>query len=160
MDKHFDPARIIQSGMGGFLNPPTHPAHHYSVEQGEAGKRWKPTGCMSLEAATNDTWIDPEVRRKAQELLETWQAPPIESPEIREWISQVLGYFRGCYQGLEKLGEASWHASNLLIDGDLDPMDHVDQHAGVHLIRQYYPSFTPTAGDFEQAYWGTKPTAA
>jgi hypothetical protein len=28
-------------------------------------------------------------------------------------------------------------------------------HAGVHLIKKYYPAYKPRAEDFERARWGT-----
>jgi len=31
-------------------------------------------------------------------------------------------------------------------------LEHADQHAGIHLIRQYYPEFKPTAKHFSGAY--------
>ncbi|HWC39364.1 MAG TPA: hypothetical protein VG476_12580, partial [Acidimicrobiales bacterium] len=84
-----------------------------------------------------------------------WERPAIESDEVRDWIAQVLGYFRNCYRG-DGPEPQCWHAANLHIvrGDDLPP---VDEHAGVHLIRKYYPEYTPTADDFKSAYWGVKP---
>ena len=68
----------------------------------------------------------------------------------------MLGYFRGCFN-FHPENEEGWHAANLTIDADADPLENADFHAGVHLIRQYYPDYQPTAADFTAAYWGKKP---
>ena len=139
---------IRHEGMGGFLCPPTHPMHEWSV-----GSRKGDTFSMCLETAANDSpWLDEHSRRRAKELLESWQRPPIESELIQAWIRQVLGYFQNCYKGED--GPRAWHAGQLRIDRNADPMLNIDLHAGVHLIRQYYPDFTPTKEQFEQARWG------
>lgn len=51
-------------------------------------------------------------------------------------------------------GDERWHATNLIITkhpGDVTQKDH----AGVNLIRKYYPDFQPTAEDFQNAKWGS-----
>ena len=55
----------------------------------------------------------------------------------------MLGYFRGCFN-FHPENESGWHAGNLTIDSDVDPLEHADFHAGVHLIRRYYPEYQPT----------------
>ena len=69
----------------------------------------------------------------------------------------MLGYFRGCFN-FHPENETGWHAGNLTIDSGVDPLENADFHAGVHLIRRYYPEFQPTREHFLQAYWGSKPT--
>ena len=90
--------------------------------------------------------------------MKTWECNKLalDSPEIQDWILQVLGYFRGCYN-LLPWEEAGWNVSALTISQLLDPMEYIGQHAGVHLIRRYYPEFAPTPEQFTSAYWGTKP---
>jgi hypothetical protein len=154
-----DKGRIVHEGMGGFLCPPTHPMHTASVE---TDLRRKPAnrGRMSLEAAVESTSLDAATRAVARTILNTWerQKPPLDSAEVREWILQVLGYFRGCFNWTPDV-EGGWHAANLTIDREHDPLKHADCHAGVHLIRKYYPAYQPTAADFAGAYWGQKPEA-
>ena len=150
--KQTNSARINRnSGMGGFLNPPTHPEHSISVESIK-----RDDFCMSLSSAVESDWLSPYVRELARDILNAWVPPALESPAIQEWIAQVLGYFRGCYVGQDKQGNRSWNASDLRISQDADPVLGADLHAGVHLIRKYYPEFTPTPAHFAGAYWGTK----
>jgi len=147
--------RIRREGMGGFLNPPTHPEHSYSVET-DLRRRPENRGSMSLETAVTSEWLDVGTRAAAKRLLTSWERPPLESAEVQEWIHQVLGYFKGCYCGPQD-GEDKWNASNVRIMPGADPVLNADIHNGVHLIRKYYPEFKPTAEHFARAYWGTKP---
>lgn len=150
-----EPGVIVQEGMGGFLCPPTHPMHTRSVERDlyrSRANRWS----MSLDAAVDCAWLDDETREVARKVLADWQRPPLDSAEVQEWIAQVLGYFRNCYRA-EGPEPECWHASNLKIIKGADPKPPVDEHAGVHLIRRYYPEYVPTEQDFARAYWGTKP---
>lgn len=143
--------KIVASGMGGFLNPPTHPEHSFSVSSS-----YGDTFSMSLTAAAKTDWLNSATKAAARHLLKTWKAPAIESTEVQDWIAHVLGYFKSCYSGSDSDGNISWNASDLRILPDADPVLNADIHAGVHLIRGYYPEFTPTAEDFARAYWGTK----
>lgn len=144
--------RIVKSGMGGFLNPPTHPEHDYSVDCGH-------DGCMSLSAAIDAEWLDANVRLEASRKLEDWKAHalPLDTPSVREWVLQVLGYMKNCYRNPAEEGAAQWYGSNVVIDRLRNALDYIADHAGVHFIRQYYPHYQPTAEDFKNAYWGTKP---
>jgi hypothetical protein len=91
---------------------------------------------MSLSAAVTCEWLSVETKNAAARRLEKWEKPCLDSPEIQDWIFQMLGYFRGCYR---------------------DNVKHVDEHDGVRKIREYYPEFIPTDEHFQNAYWGTKP---
>jgi hypothetical protein len=145
---------VTGNGMGGFLCPPTHPMHTQHVET-DLRRRPENRGRESLEYAVEDETLTNATRAAARTVLNSWKAPPLDSEEIRGWVLQVLGYFRGSYN--MTLTEEGWHCDKMTFDHELDPMDHIENHAGVHLIRKYYPDFTPTREDFEQAYWGTKP---
>jgi len=134
-------AHIRNDGMGGFLNPPTHPEHYYSVETTSSS--------MCLTSAATDECLRPKVRAAAIKMLADWRKPNL--CDVQEWVYQVLGYFRNCYKGT---GDHPWNAGNLTIT-PIHP-DGVEAHAGVHLIRKYYPDFQPTARQFNRAYWGTK----
>jgi hypothetical protein len=150
---------IVREGMGGFLCPPGHPAHTFSVFE---GPRNNPRSMTSLEGTIGAEWFSEKVRAEAKALLDGWAAekPAIDSPEVQEWILQVLGYFRGCYRNPGIDGLRQWAASDLIINSDRNPLEYLDDHAGVRLIRQYYPGFAPTAAHFGGAYWGTKPAKA
>lgn len=105
---------------------------------------------MALTSAAEYDWTDAGVRAEAKRILDEWDRPSLDSPEIGDWIAQVLGYFRRCYRGPE-----GWNAADLTID-DRDPMTSIDTHAGVHLIRKFYPEYDPSPADFAGAYWGQK----
>lgn len=145
---------IVRDGMGGFLNPPTHPEHILHV-QTDLRRRPENRSSMSLSAAAECAWLDPATRRSARAKLDAWDAnkPTLDAPESQEWIRQVLGYFRNCYRGVGDEPEC-WHAGNLRITEEPRP---ADEHAGVRLIRKYYPDYQPTPEHFAEAYWGTKP---
>ena len=149
---------IVHPGMGGFLNPPTHPEHDWHVET-DLRRRPENRGGMSLSAAVDATWLDPATRAEAKKLLKSWQPPSPSSPEITDWRQQVLGYFRGCYRNPGS-PDGEWNASNLVIDQNRDPIANADDHAGVHLIREFYPDYVPTEDNFGGAYWGSKPERA
>jgi hypothetical protein len=146
-------AKIVNKGMGGFLCPPGHPSHTQSVETGRSDN---PNGCYSLEAAIKSEWLSAGLRGRCSGILKRWEASklPLESEPVQAWIREVLGYFKGCYAGQDKDGNPSWNAGELRIDSTADPMLNIDAHAGVHLIREYYLDFTPTAEQFASAQWG------
>lgn len=145
---------IVHSGMGGFLNPPTHPEHSYSVMFDLKRKRENRSSC-SLSAALENDWLCDEVRLEAAKLLKEWKSPDINSPEVKDWISKVLGYFNDCYS---KDGKGRNVNSDLEILHNADPFtnDLANRHLGVMMIREYYPKYVPTPEDFKNAYWGKK----
>lgn len=145
-------ARIANDGMGSFLCPPGHPEHTMHVET-ELHRRRENRGGMSLSYAAACEHLDPAVSKAAKQLLDDWAANrmPLESAEVQKWIRQVLGYFVTCYKGD---GEDPWNVSNLKMDAERDPMQNVDEHAGINLIRKYYPEFQPTEQHFDEARWG------
>lgn len=148
---------VTRKGIGGFLNPPTHPEHNYSVETNtEFHSNCR--GCLSLTTALEASWIEDEVRAEVKRLLDSWQRPALESPEIQDWIHQVLGYFRGCYRNPALPESQQWNASYLIINQGANPLAFVMDHAGVRWIRKFYPEFVPTAEHFEHAYWGKRTT--
>ena len=140
---------LSPNGCGGFLNPPTHPEHDYSI----TGREF----ILSLTGAVKSEWLSDDARRVAKNLLKSWKAPAIESPEIQEWILQVLGYFKGCYKVSGNSAPDCWNVDKLIITMTRNPMLNCNIHAGVNYIRKFYPAFIPTAEHFQNAYWGTKP---
>lgn len=142
------------AGSGSFLDPPTYPTHDYGIEL-DTNRPPEDRGWASLTSAVDGghDWLHPDTVADAKRILEAWRRPAIDNPEIQDWIAQVLGYFRHCYCGLT---DTRWNVSDLIID-DRNPLENIDDHAGVHLIRKFYPDFTPTAEDFQRSYWGTKP---
>lgn len=152
---------ITRPGMSGFLCPPTHPEHTLHVEY-DLWRRPENRSGMSLFCAATDErtaeWLDAGTITEARRVLAAWDRPPIERDDVQDWIRQVLGYFRGCYRGTGPEPEC-WNADKLSIVKVVSghEMDNVDEHAGVRLIRRYYPEFAPTVEHFTGAYWGTKP---
>lgn len=146
--------RIVSGGMGGFLNPPGHPEHTFSVEIDlRRGKENR--GTMSLSYAVDCECLDQETRRSARWLLNQWkkEQPAIQDPAIQDWICNVLGYFRGCYVAPFK----SAAVSELIIDPKRNPLANCHAHAGVCYIRRFYPEFHPGAEHFAGACWGKRP---
>jgi len=147
-------------GIGGFLNPPTHPEHTMHVEV-SMSRRPENRDRMALSAAVECNWLDDAIRASAKRVLDAWQKPDINSSEIQKWIRQVLGYFANCYKGDGNEPEC-WNAGNLKIMpinkanawGAYPVLPPVDEHAGVRLIRQYYPEYVPTPKEFTEAKWG------
>jgi hypothetical protein len=129
------PGTIIDGGLGGFLCPPTHPAHSHCVRYRNSR--------ISFFSALEASWVDKATKDMVRHFLNSWQ--PIPLADVMDWVHQVLGYFRHSY--------GSGSAKDLVFHSDWDPMEHVDEHAGVHHIRRYYPGYKPTREDFEQAYW-------
>ena len=141
---------IVNRGAGGFLNPPGHPEHNYSFSDLKTS--------MSLSRGIESDWLDDSCKEDARNLLDKWETEklPLDSAPIQDWIHSVLGYFAGCYKGQDKEGNPSWKVSFLRINSEIDGVLNADLHAGVNLIRKYYPSFKPTKSHFKNAYWGQR----
>jgi hypothetical protein len=158
MNETKEKGQIVREGMGGFLNPPGHPEHSYSVET-DLHRPANDRSAMSLSAAVDCEWLDDATRQAARDILARWRENDrlcLGLPEVKDWIQQVLGYFKGCYSNPEIDGPEAWHADKLQINAKANPMAFSYCHAGVHLIRKYYPEYEPTAEDFAEAYWGRK----
>lgn len=88
-------ARINKSrGMGGFLNPPTHPEHTMSVET-DLTRRPENRGSMSLSYALKQEYISPILKEQIKALLDNWEKNklPLESEESQQWIEECIQYF-------------------------------------------------------------------
>jgi hypothetical protein len=144
---------IRNEGMGGFLNPPTHPEHYFSVESSLERSPPNRDVCSLSYCAYRAKYFDNDIRTEAKKLLEEWKPLPISnSLLVQEWILQVLGYFRSCY--LSKNGNKN--ADALIIKPRWNPLKHLKRHRGVDFIREFYPDFIPTSEQFDQACWGKK----
>lgn len=152
---HKERGRIVHKGMGGFLNPPGHPEHEWSM-QIDLKRRPENRGGMSLSAAAECDWLADLDRAAARSKLESWEKSklPLQDPLVQDWVHQVLGYFHNCYRGDGPEPEC-WCTAKLKIS-DAEHAYPVENHAGVHLIRNYYPQYEPKGADFDAAYWGKK----
>lgn len=153
--------RIIRGGMGGFLDPPGYPTHDWSV-QTDLRRRPENRGLMSIDSATKAEWLDGATRSHARRLVEQWRAsrPPLSSPQVRDWVHQVLGYFGSMYRNPAVPEDRQFNVSEMISNPRLDPVRHADDHAGVHFVREFYPEFSPSATDFEKAHWGSRRSEA
>lgn len=137
---------IGEGGAGGFLNPPGHPAHTKHITNAHRD---------SISIESKYEWLPVSIMKQCDDLVAKWNEtkPSLKDGEGLAWVHKVLGYFNHCYKGV---GEHCWHADQLKVDHDdeLAPMQHIDDHAGVHFIRKYYPDFTPTRDHFKYARWG------
>ncbi len=150
--------RLFKQGMGNFLNPPTHPEHEWCVET-DLRRKPENRGFISLSCAAKSDYICHAARVAAKAKLESWKPLPVADARVQVWIRQVLGYFANCYRAfnINLDSEQEWHASELVIYVTRDPLLYLDEHAGVHFIRTFYPKFAPTEQHFAEACWGTKP---
>src|SRR5262245_11440095 len=130
--------RINNKGMGGFLNPPNHPEHDFSIAYRG--------GYSSLSSAAACDWLDDTTRAAAQAILDSWNKLPLDAAEVILWVRKVLGYFEGCYGNPDLSEPEKWHASNLLMSREAVErnVDTADNHAGVRFIQTYYPEYDPT----------------
>lgn len=165
--------RVVRGGMGGFLNPPGHPEHDWSVET-DLRRRPENRGSMSLSHAVTCEWLDAATRAAARAKLASWVAPSLSAPEVVDWVRSVLGYFKSMYGDPRVPEPERWHCEHLRTvypdGGDMEKVMRLDtadghpviffEHAGVHFVRNYFPEYVPSAEDFAGAYWGTKPEPA
>ena len=149
---------IVNTGMGGFLNPPTHPEHFYSVET-DLNRSPENRGSMSLSYALECDYLDDTTKERVRATLAQYVPQPIDSPEMQDWVHSVLGYFRNCYRNSNFPEPACWYAGNVIITDSPEEkygLHPIDDHAGAHLIRKFYPDFIPTQANLRDAYWGKK----
>lgn len=164
MTKRLEKAVLIcgrDKGMGGFLCPPTHPMHTYSVSVRYANGREAGSSSIDYFIREDHPWIGnyAAVKRNIESLLARWEdtKPALDSADVQGWILQVLGYFKGCYRNPSVEPKEQWNVSSLIMgdkQAEAAGLDPVNDHAGVHLIRQYYPSFVPTPEHWTKASWG------
>lgn len=116
---------------------------------------------MSLTYAAECTDVSSLVRHQARALIKYWHEDnPVfnrEDPELLDWAHQCLGYFRNCWLNGRLDLETARKAENLIIDSKAEATpDNVLMMRGVDHIREFFPSFLPTAEDLDSAYWGSK----
>lgn len=110
--------------------------------------KWGDDSCSLSHASDPVSYMPKSVQEQAKRILDTWQAPPLDTPAIQAWIRKLLRYFQHCYKG-DCREPYCWYAPNLKIDSEIDPMTVIDEHAGIHAIRRFYPEFMPTLQHFQ-----------
>lgn len=137
---------ISDTGMGGFLDPPGYPTHTHSVYGSLNGRRVDDMMCLS--SAAEAEYIPEDIRSKAQALLDGWQPPALESPEVQSWITQVMAHLASMYRAVDVPEPECWHGWRMRVIR-VDPLSPeappISEHAGVHLIRRFYPQWSPAS---------------
>lgn len=132
---------LVNEGMGGFLNPPTHPEHSYSIVEYRGGHE---CGSYSLSAAASEDWLPGSVKGTAKGILKRWQAGTPDSA----WVQSVYNYFRHCYSvdGIEtnvnhegKTITFGKFWDNADLEKDMPPTHHL----GYMFVKKYYPDHEP-----------------
>ena len=150
--------RVVPGSSGSFLTPPGHPDQRFAVET-DLRRRPENRGMMSLSSAAREDWLNAETRAAARKALADWDKPPLDHPATQEWIAEVMGYYHNAYAAPGGEGEERYNAGNLVFDSDIDPIENADRHAGVALIRRYYPEYNPRAEEFGSSGYGQKAEA-
>jgi hypothetical protein len=155
-------------GSGGFLCPPGHPNHLYTVE-GYYGGRVKPVNGPDLIAGLGyliaDEYHDvpPELRARARKIMRDAELTCSEA-----WVRYVYGYFRNSYSpdGVNRnvsdaisssrlhcaCGREFWREAELErhLDGTgpshykvTVPLPPAGHHLGYLCVREYFPEHEP-----------------
>lgn len=118
---------------GGFLDPPGHPHHRYSVNVYDGGRvKQEPDAMMSVQGAADDESLPEKARARARRLLE--DATLIES-EL--WVRNVYGYFRSMF-----VPEDGDRDVRSLITDSTNSLP-AERHAAVAMIRTHFPDHEP-----------------
>ena len=130
--------------MGGFMSPPGHPDHEWSVGEYTGRTSHRELGRMSISTAAEAHWAPESVRARAQQLLAEAQ---IVCSEL--WVRHVYGYYQSMY--LPESGDRT--VQDLITDpaGKLP----AERHAAVALVREYFPDHQPRTdliADFRFCY--------
>jgi hypothetical protein len=153
------------SGSGGFLCPPGHPAHEYAVKgwgsKASATRGNSPSLIAGIDYLFQNEYgdVSPELQAQARKIMDEAELACSES-----WVRSVYGYFRGSYSpdGTDRnvsnavhpataceCGYQRWSAKALEIHlsesyghraMELPPADH---HLGYLTVRKYFPGHQP-----------------
>lgn len=136
--------KIIEGdGSGGFLCPPGHPNHRYSLHEFVSPRGRKVIGIFSIDyALLGDHAATPQIKLQVAKIYGKSELVCSE-----KWIRHVYGYFRNCY--LPESGEKA--ADKLLIvkpgqkddQGNPIPLPSPERHRAADLIREYFPDHQP-----------------
>ena len=152
--------KLVAGSAGCFLDPPSFPTHRWHIET-DCNRHKENRGSISLTYAAECSWLPECLRNQAQAMINSWkQDNPFfnrQDPELLDWAHQCLGYFRNCWLDERLDLTAARKCENLIIDPKPEATpDNVLLMRGVDHIREFFPSFLPTAEDLDSAYWGSK----
>lgn len=121
-------------GMGGFLNPPTHPQHTTSIIEKRGGHE---VGYYSLTGARDEKYLPGRVRGTANGILKRWVREKGQEQPDEVWLASVYNYFRNCYS---PDGE-NRNVSDCLINNanSLPP----ERHLAYLFVKEFYPAHKP-----------------
>ena len=152
---------IKTGSQGNAFDPPRYPTHKYHIENN------KKTCYLSIDKDIYEkdeySYIDNEIKLECKKIIEKWDIDklPLDHDLVKDWIYQMLGYFKDCFKGLEN----NWNCDKMKVR-DYKKIFSKSEfyykflvttqslHFGVHHIRKYYPEYVATEDDFENAYWG------
>lgn len=125
---------IVNKGMGGFLNPPGHAEHNFSVREYDVHGQEEGSSSLSYAAQHAAEWGHPGIARAAQRKL---AAHP--GTFTSEWEREVYAYFANCYSpdGQER------NASKCEIIRGVTCKPSPTWHLAYLHIRQFFPEYTP-----------------
>lgn len=120
---------VSDGGTGGFLCPPGHPSHRYSIVE-KSSDRWNAYVCGTYSLDSDCEWIPDGIRRRATQMLT--EAKLVESPM---WVANVYGYFRSMWSPDGRM----WADTRELVLGKPDGEYPDEWHAGCVFVRKYFP---------------------
>jgi len=132
---------LVNDGMGGFLNPPGHPEHAYSIQEFSKGHE---VGSYSLSAAMSESWMPSKVQIKAKWILKRWNAgAPDEA-----WLATVYNYFRHCYSkdGNNRNVNDCVTYGKFWDNAEQEENEDPTHHLGYLFVKQFYPDHKPDMG--------------
>lgn len=141
---------IVHEGMGGFLNPPGHAEHSYSVREYNVHgpRREHGSSSLSYAAANAEAWGHPGIARAAARKLA--EMPGTFTPE---WEREVYAYFRNCYAPDGKTRAVS---ECIVRDGETPAPNPLWHLAYLH-VRSFFPDATPNIELIENPpAWGQR----
>lgn len=129
---------LVSEGMGGFLNPPNHPEHDYSIIECWGGQE---VGSMPLSYASTCDYLPGAVRGTAKGILKRWN-PQEPDPA---WLDSVYNYFRHCYS-IDGINRDTSHCITYgKFWGNAEQEQNDDPtHSLAYLhVKEFYPNHTP-----------------
>jgi hypothetical protein len=129
---------LANDGMGGFLNPPGHPVHTYSILEFRGGHY---TGSIDLSYAAICEYLPLRVRLRAKNILKHWQAGIIDE----NWVASVYNYFRHCYSkdGISRDVNNCITYGRFWDNADQEQNENPRHHLGYMYVKQFYPDHEP-----------------